>query len=66
MKGARKFLCGWIIDQEAFTNVLPMFLLVFGIPPSCFEVVITWCFQQGLDQKITRDSKEHFQDYLGT
>jgi hypothetical protein len=25
------------------------------------RVSITWCFEQGLDWKITRDTKEHFQ-----
>ena len=33
-----------IIDQETFSVVLPMFLLMYEVPLSCFEVAITWCF----------------------
>ena len=32
----------WIIDQEAFSIALPMFLLIFGVPQSCFEVAMIW------------------------
>jgi hypothetical protein len=35
----------WIIDQETFGNVLPMFLWIFGIPQSCFKLALIWCFK---------------------
>ena len=33
----------WIIDQETFSIALPMFLLMFGVPQSCFGVAMIWC-----------------------
>src|SRR3989337_4300397 len=33
----------WIIDQETFGKVFPMFLLIFGIPQSCFVAARIWC-----------------------
>jgi hypothetical protein len=48
------------MDQRSFSNVLPVLLLIFGIPQSCFEVALTWCFREELDLMITRDTKEQF------
>jgi hypothetical protein len=33
----------WIVDQEAFSVALPMFMMVFGIPQPCFEAAMIWC-----------------------
>jgi hypothetical protein len=35
----------WITDQETFGIALPMYLLMFGVPGSCFEVAMIWCFK---------------------
>ena len=37
----------WIIDQESFSIALPMFLLIFGLPQSCFGVAMIWCLSKG-------------------
>jgi hypothetical protein len=45
----------WRTDQETFSIALSMFLLIFGIPQSCFEVAMIWCSKQGPDFGYTND-----------
>ena len=45
----------WINDQETFCIALPMFLLIFEVPQSCFEVAMIWCLRLGL--KVTRNTQ---------
>ena len=54
-KGARNLKCYpyngvWIIDQEKFSIVLQMFLLMIGVPQTCFEIALIWSL--GKDQPL--------------